>query len=334
MTTQHFFRLLYGGLSGVLELRTVPLADTSDERRFANDMRDFVQVVDGVVEIKQVNWFINRTASRRMAAYFGVALRSPAAVLDRKGDQAHCQTLTALFVDADFKKLGEDATRFRVTETALAPSIIVNSGGGLHPYWRLAQPLNLQTHFDYARTVLQRLAHHVADVVDVSVSEPTRVLRIPGSYNYKYDPPRLVTVEQTSDTVLTPDQMPVDPSGPDAAASRPSQPLQIPALIAEGDRHATMRDLMRSLQSRGVPLAGALAACQLENRARCQPALDHHTLDSYLRRVAQLPDRPGFKRAEPESAWVLAGGLFEIGMSVDATVAAVKSLFPDFNPLG
>ena len=43
---------------------------------------------------------------------------------------------------------------------------------------------------------LRHIAASVADVVDEAVSEPARVLRIPGSYNFKkeYGEPRLVTL--------------------------------------------------------------------------------------------------------------------------------------------
>jgi hypothetical protein len=65
----------------------------------------------------------------------------------------------------------------------------VNSGGGLHPYWLLRTPLDLQRDYRGAQSILRRVAKGVADIVDAPVSEPARVLRIPGSLNFKYDPP-------------------------------------------------------------------------------------------------------------------------------------------------
>ena len=58
-------------------------------------------------------------------------------------------------------------------------------------------PLDLQAEYRGAQSILRRLAKGVADVVDESVSEPARVLRIPGSLNFKreYGEPRLVVVE-------------------------------------------------------------------------------------------------------------------------------------------
>jgi hypothetical protein len=193
-----FFAALYARQAGILELRTVPLADTPAARRLAYSMRDFVPVENGQLDIRRVDTFIARTAAEQMAAYFGVALRTTQAAIDKKGSGPYCQTLTALFVDADFKHLGEAETRKRLADFPIPPSIIVNSGGGLHPYWLLRHPLDLQNGgYKAARSILRRLAKSVADVVDEAVSEPARILRIPGSFNFKkeYVEPRAVVVE-------------------------------------------------------------------------------------------------------------------------------------------
>jgi hypothetical protein len=194
-----FFSTLYSGQSGVLELRTVPLEQTPEQRRIAWRLRDFVPVIDGKFNVQRIDRFIKDTTARRMAAYFGVALRTPQAARDRKGSGAYCQTLTALFVDADFKHLGEAETRKRLADFPIPPSIIVNSGGGLHPYWLLRRPLELQQGgYAHAHSILRRLAQSVADVVDEGVSEPARILRIPGSLNFKkeYGDPRSVVLER------------------------------------------------------------------------------------------------------------------------------------------
>jgi len=196
-TPADFFATLYAGATGILELRSVPLDDTPAARRLAFFCRDFVPVTNGDLDIRLVERFLIKTRAHRMAAYFGVALRTQQAAKDRKGSAPYCALLTALFVDCDFKHLGEAESRKRIAEFAIPPSIIVNSGGGLHPYWILRHPLDLQNGgLSTARSLLRRLAKSVADVVDESVSEPVRVLRVPGSFNFKYTPSRLVTVEK------------------------------------------------------------------------------------------------------------------------------------------
>ena len=201
---EHFFSILYAGQTGVLELRTFgpEKSDASPEaaaqRKAANDARDFIPIVDGQLDHGRVNKYLAACEKARLGAFFGVALRSQASIKSKKGDAAHCQTLTALFVDADFKHLGEAETHRRITAFPLTPSMVVRSGGGFHPYWMLSLPIQLQ-HEDgmaTAKSYLKHLANSVAGIVDESVSEPVRVLRIPGSFNFKkvYPQPLPVTL--------------------------------------------------------------------------------------------------------------------------------------------
>jgi len=191
-----FFNTLYAGQTGVLELRTF-------DHPKANALRAFIPVEQGEYDVDRVTKFLDATEELRLGAFFGVALRTAASLKSKKGDAAHCQTLTALFVDADFKHLGEAETRRRIDECQLQPSMLVCSGGGLHPYWLLETPIFLQSPggMAKAKSYLKRLAKAVAEVVDESVSEPVRVLRIPGSYNFKkaYETPRPVTLERMNE---------------------------------------------------------------------------------------------------------------------------------------
>ena len=187
MTAEIFFSSLYAGQTGVLELRAF------NKSRL---LRDFVPVRVGDLDISRVEDFVHNTEQKQMDAYFGVALRTQSALKDKKGDADHCQTLTTLFVDADFKLKGEEETRRRLAAFPLTPSLMVHSGGGIHAYWVLQDPIHLQMSggMQPAKTLLRRLALELKDVIDVEVSESTRVLRIPGSTNYKptYDNPRVV----------------------------------------------------------------------------------------------------------------------------------------------
>ena len=189
---------LYTGESGVIEFRTFgPDGDDAKKLRGrANQLRDFVPVENGAFDVVRVHRFIKGCTTAQLGAFFGVALRSRASIKERKGDAAHCQTLTCLFVDADWKHLGEVETRRRIAACPLTPSLIVESGGGLHPYWILDRPFYLKKEMADAKRWLRHLASTVADVVDETVSEPARVLRLPGSYNFKkaYGEPRLVTL--------------------------------------------------------------------------------------------------------------------------------------------
>ena len=111
------------------------------------------------------------------------------------GALENCAELHALFIDLDFKDVPEAEARVRLGAFPLHPTMVVASGGGLHAYWLLKEPLVLPDEADTAKTLLRRLAHFFGG--DLASAEPARVLRVPGSWNVKatYDPPRPVVLE-------------------------------------------------------------------------------------------------------------------------------------------
>ena len=72
------------------------------------------------------------------------------------------------------------------------PSVIIDSGGGLHCYWLLQTPFILENddRREAARIIQQLWVQTIG--ADPTVHDLTRVLRIPGTLNYKYDPPPFV----------------------------------------------------------------------------------------------------------------------------------------------
>jgi hypothetical protein len=123
-----------------------------------------------------------------------------------------------------------------------------------------------------------------------------------------------------------------DDRPPEARGSVDGQPLTLPPIVSDGERHETLHKIMRSLVARCVPLEGALAACHIENRSRCKPPLkDLNSLDRFLRRAYQQKDRADFVRT-PQTGWELAGALLDVGLSVDAALVAVRAVTPDFDP--
>jgi hypothetical protein len=73
-----------------------------------------------------------------------------------------------------------------------APSAIVNSGGGLHVYWIADKPLSPGEWRPYAEG-LKALLQHEGIKCDIGLTtDIARLLRVPGTLNHKYDPPRPV----------------------------------------------------------------------------------------------------------------------------------------------
>lgn len=74
-----------------------------------------------------------------------------------------------------------------------APSVVVDSGGGIHGYWLLREPWVPES--DDARAaaeIIQRGWVQQVIGADPSVHDLVRILRVPGTLNFKYDPPRPV----------------------------------------------------------------------------------------------------------------------------------------------
>lgn len=87
-------------------------------------------------------------------------------------------------------------------EVGLPKPILVNSGYGIHIYWLLEETLTQKEWNPLAKRLRQLCLKHNL-IVDPAVFEASRVLRVPGTYNYKYkDNPQTVTVvNESSDRI-------------------------------------------------------------------------------------------------------------------------------------
>jgi hypothetical protein len=72
----------------------------------------------------------------------------------------------------------------------------VATGGGMHVYWLLDEPYDVQTDSERLKSILRRLA--TALKADISATDPARVLRLPATLNVKYEPAREVILERIS----------------------------------------------------------------------------------------------------------------------------------------
>lgn len=209
---------------------------------------------------------------RREDCYFGVATRRTA----NDGSASNCRELTALFIDLDFKGSSEDEVRARLAAFPLLPSVINNSGGGLHVYFCLREPMDVSTEDARkdAKALLRRLALALGG--DMAAAEVARILRLPGTLNRKYDPPRPVTIEllDASRRYIVADFDEVLPDE-NVAATRTTATAAIDgSTIPAGGRNAHLTSLAGSMRRRGMTPAAIEAALVSENASRCKPPLD------------------------------------------------------------
>lgn len=117
--------------------------------------------------------------------YFGLCTRRAGAT---SGSKEHVVECPALWVDIDCAKQGiAGADAINALEyLPCPPTIIINSGGGLHAYWLLEEPVNVsvgQTSRNTIEAALRQLALILAG--DTACAELARILRLPGTDNSK-----------------------------------------------------------------------------------------------------------------------------------------------------
>jgi hypothetical protein len=166
-------RHLYPGSEGCLELRAYNGTRNDIKRRF-------IQLPLTEEKLGEVQAFAMQYGLTHNI-YMGVATRR-----DRtSGRLDNCATLNAVFAEIDFKSMGADDASTRLNAFPLQPSLVIHSGGGLHVYWLLEEPIDLSTDDgrDLARHLLAALAHRIG--ADVASAEPARILRVPDTLNHK-----------------------------------------------------------------------------------------------------------------------------------------------------
>lgn len=119
------------------------------------------------------------------------------------GGAAHVTRLQSLWCDVDAKcfRGGKQEAYEAIRGLPLPPTLLVDTGGGFHPYWLLAQPIaasDLGSHARQAMKGVRLSLNNRANARLDPVDDLSRVLRLPGSWNSKYDPPTRVAVIESN----------------------------------------------------------------------------------------------------------------------------------------
>jgi hypothetical protein len=148
------------------------------------------------------------------------------------------------------------------------PSVVIDSGGGYHAYWLLYDPIPIDN-----LAGLEKLRNIQARWVDFVTGDPgakdlARVLRVPGTYNFKYESPREVKILFADYDALY--ELPeflriLPPEAPPTAAPAPkilignNKDFEWALTVAvsrarEGTRHNTAFWLACQLRDNGAPM--------------------------------------------------------------------------------
>jgi RepB DNA-primase from phage plasmid/Primase C terminal 1 (PriCT-1) len=265
-----FLAALFAGCEGFMEFRAFP----SKARLFPPITTEPPRILGS---------FLAGRASENL--YIGVSSRRDQA----GGDLAHCRHLGALFADVDFKETAEPEARDRIARCPLRPSALVHSGGGLHIYYFLREPLVLSDDAERAKHLLRRLARVLGG--DLRSAEAARILRVPGTRNHKpeYGAPRPVVLE-----VLDPaarynlheleEWLPEAP----AVSARPG-PFTMPEQVPTGTRNDTLYREARSLFARGFGVEEVTATLTVTNQTKCLPPLPADEVSGIIANAATQP---------------------------------------------
>ncbi|HVF00289.1 MAG TPA: primase C-terminal domain-containing protein [Rubrobacteraceae bacterium] len=229
--------------------------------------------------------------------YAGVAPRR-----GEDGTKAGVKRLWEIWGDLDCRGGHSRESRLQqIKALPYHPSIVVWSGGGYHVYWLLWEPAEGPETMDQAELIMQRLAKGLDGD---PVHDRSRILRVPGTKNFKYREPRSVEIE-----ALYPDRRYELAQLQEMAESFPGEssidgtdglvPREVLGkLICENRRNLSLMSVAGSLRDRGLDLETILAVLIEVNRLRCMPPLD----DEEVTRIAQSigrypPGRPRYRRS-------------------------------------
>jgi hypothetical protein len=170
--------------------------------------------------------------------YFGANPRK------RRGGKADDVAIArCLFADFDGGTTVEQA-RIRWSEACIPePTVIVITGGGVHAWWRLQEPMeDLALWTQHQKGIARRLGS------DQSVTDAPRIMRLPGFVNWKYQHQPLCVVENCDpDNAYSLDEFP-DPTQFVEPAAAPVEPEPVAA--------GTLSDLSRRFLESGYLIPG------------------------------------------------------------------------------
>jgi hypothetical protein len=136
-----------------------------------------------------------------------------------RGGLDNVAAINCLFSEYDCKDYGsQEAVIEHIGTLPVPPSVVVNSGGGIHCYWLLTETVFVTDNLEALKDIQARWVAFTGG--DKGAKDLARVLRLPGTFNHKYAPSRPVFIitadyEQTFPldelTALLPEDPPSKP---------------------------------------------------------------------------------------------------------------------------
>jgi hypothetical protein len=166
-----FFKHLYEFCEGgKVEIRILP-----------NGVRTFIA-------LHKIHTIANGNQPDGKGVYFGVATRD-----GHGGGKKNLVEIPSVWCDLDFKDTPIKRAMELLEQCPLQPSVIVVTGGGLHIYWRLKEPVGPDS-----ISLVEQVNRQITTFfeADFQACDASRVLRVPDTLNLKYNPAKKVYVHR------------------------------------------------------------------------------------------------------------------------------------------
>jgi hypothetical protein len=269
-------------------------------------------------EVDQIPKILSRDSKQN--AYFGVALRS-----GPDGTKKGIYLIPVLWLEHD-NVTPENEEWIR--GFPLPPSIMVQTSlpTKRHYYWSLKEPLSKEEILK-VEDINRRIANYFGG--DLNACDASRILRLPGTLNFKYNPPLLCKVLEINDR----NQYQIEDFEifPSMEVSKPSvqknwQDDLLPG-VSKGERNQAASRLVRRYLGRGLSVGEILDLLVAWN-LRNSPPLDELELRSVIESVKKTHDRKRAKReGEAEKS---AGPVIESSMKGGEVYPLEKDKLPEF----
>ena len=153
-------------------------------------VQKFFKTLDQAVEVA------NNLKDEGYDAYYALATFEDG----KSRKTANVKQLKSLYVDLDcgpdkpYQTQAEALVALKAfcKATKLPKPSLVNSGGGVHAYWALTEPVSRETWTPLAEQLKRLCDEHDLFADPVVTADSVRILRVPGTLNYKNDEPREV----------------------------------------------------------------------------------------------------------------------------------------------
>jgi hypothetical protein len=175
-----------------------------DDKKFLWSTRGVTSVGEA---INLINWLLGLAGTRDIYVCMG-SLNKAEVITSKRGfkytkaerNQDHVVGLKSLYIDLDAKGGTDSYDTVEHAVTALfkflkaarfpAPSVMVRTGGGVHVYWTLERILTPVEWLPLAEALKNAAKSHGIMFDAGCTTDSARILRVPCTFNHKFDPPR------------------------------------------------------------------------------------------------------------------------------------------------